>query len=154
MTPEENKAAAAKIHKLRRELERLEKQSAKHAAARAALDAGTSRARVTTANARWARSAEARDLAAKNLADALEAYAVEQREAVRDALARRMPLFLRDLTEAILDAKLHLVEHARRVRDGSSTTARSSAERVAERALMDLQERGVVRRTTSGWALA
>lgn len=35
--------------------------SAKAAQARGSLDAGASRARVTTANARWSRAAEARD---------------------------------------------------------------------------------------------
>ena len=37
------------------------KSAAKASEARAALPAGSSRARVTTANARWARAAEARD---------------------------------------------------------------------------------------------
>lgn len=36
-------------------------QSAKASAAREALPAGSSRAKVTTANARWARAAEERD---------------------------------------------------------------------------------------------
>jgi hypothetical protein len=67
-----NAGRDATIAALRKELARLEKQSAKHAAARAALPAGSSRARVTTANARWARSAEARARAARALADALE----------------------------------------------------------------------------------
>jgi hypothetical protein len=45
------------------------KKAAKCAAARSQLMAGSSRARVTTANARWARAAEARDLYARELAE-------------------------------------------------------------------------------------
>lgn len=41
----------------------------KRTAARAALPAGSSRARVTTANARWARACEQRDLCEKALRD-------------------------------------------------------------------------------------
>jgi hypothetical protein len=44
-----------------KEYRRLAKQSAKASEARSALPAGSSRARVTTANARWMRAAEARD---------------------------------------------------------------------------------------------
>lgn len=46
---------------LRRELERLEKKVQAASEARRRLPAGSSRARVTTANARWARACEARD---------------------------------------------------------------------------------------------
>lgn len=54
--------------KLRRELARAEKASAKASGARAALPAGSSRARVTSANARWARAAEYRDDVSRRLA--------------------------------------------------------------------------------------
>jgi hypothetical protein len=55
------------VRELERELARLEKQSARFAAARAALPPGSSRARVTTANARWARVAEARERVSREL---------------------------------------------------------------------------------------
>ena len=45
----------------------LVKKSLKLSEARAKLEPGTSRARVTTANARWARAAEARDLREREL---------------------------------------------------------------------------------------
>lgn len=64
---------ARKLALLRRELARLEKAAAKAGERRAALPAGSSRARVTTANARWARAAEARDRVERELAEALEA---------------------------------------------------------------------------------
>jgi hypothetical protein len=67
------RVSSAEIERLRREVARLEKQSAKHAAARAALPAGSSRARVTTANARWGRSAEARDCVRAQLEAAIAA---------------------------------------------------------------------------------
>ena len=57
MTPEQQ----ATLAQLRRELARLTKASEKACRARGALPPGSSRARVTTANARWARAAEARD---------------------------------------------------------------------------------------------
>lgn len=44
-----------------RDLDVAERRSQKLAEARAALPPGTSRARVTTVNARWMRAAEARD---------------------------------------------------------------------------------------------
>jgi hypothetical protein len=43
------------------------RKSARFADARAALPAGSSRARVTSANARWARAAEERDRIARQL---------------------------------------------------------------------------------------
>ena len=45
----------------------LVKKSLKLSEARAKLEPGTSRARVTTANARWARAAEARDTREREL---------------------------------------------------------------------------------------
>lgn len=60
------------VETLRRELDRLEKASARAAERRSALPAGSSRARVTTANAFWARVAEARDRVATELRDAEE----------------------------------------------------------------------------------
>ena len=53
---------------LRAELKRAQKASEKVAAARGALPPGSTRARVTTANARWMRKAEYRDRIAKELA--------------------------------------------------------------------------------------
>lgn len=50
-----------KIKKLRRELKVANRASEKAAEARFKLEAGSSRARVTTANARWMRAAEHRD---------------------------------------------------------------------------------------------
>lgn len=55
---------------------RLSKQSAKLAAARSALPAGSSRARVTSANARWARVAEERERVGK----ILDSYGVQRPE--------------------------------------------------------------------------
>jgi hypothetical protein len=49
------------IPELERELARAQRASEKASAARAALPPGSSRARVTTANARWMRAAEHRD---------------------------------------------------------------------------------------------
>ncbi len=49
------------LRQLRAELKRVEAKSSKLSAARAGLPAGSSRARVTTANAKWARAAEQRD---------------------------------------------------------------------------------------------
>ncbi len=51
-----------------RELKAAERASEKACAARAALPPGSSRARVTTANARWMRAAEYRDLVQARLA--------------------------------------------------------------------------------------
>lgn len=53
--------AARMLRTLARQLEDAEKACIKATAARAALPAGSSRARVTTANARWATAAEHRD---------------------------------------------------------------------------------------------
>lgn len=55
--------------KLERELARLTAQSRRLSERRMALPPGSSRARVTSANARWARVAEARDRVAAQLAD-------------------------------------------------------------------------------------
>jgi hypothetical protein len=54
---------------LERALRAAERSSAKASAARRALPAGSSRARVTTANARWMRAAEHRDLLRRQLDD-------------------------------------------------------------------------------------
>lgn len=64
----------ADIRRLEKRVARLTAESERAAAARAALPAGSSRARVTTANARWARKAEARDAAIREL----EALKVEK----------------------------------------------------------------------------
>lgn len=49
------------LERLRKELKKAQAKSLKCAAARHALPPGSSRARVTTANARWASAAEERD---------------------------------------------------------------------------------------------
>lgn len=54
-------AAARMLRALARDLEAAELACIKATAARAALPAGSSRAKVTSANARWARAAEGRD---------------------------------------------------------------------------------------------
>lgn len=59
---------SSQIAKLRRELAKAEKASAKLCEQRAALPPGTSRAKVTTLNAKWARAAEYRDLLQGQLA--------------------------------------------------------------------------------------
>lgn len=56
------------LGKLRAELKRLEAKSAALADARFALPPGSSRARVTSANAKWKRAAEARDRVAAQIA--------------------------------------------------------------------------------------
>lgn len=57
------------LDRLRKELASLEAKSAKLAAARASLPPGSTRARVTTANARWARAAEARETIRRHIAE-------------------------------------------------------------------------------------
>ena len=52
---------ASRLKALRRDLARAEAKSERLCAARADLPPGTSRARVTSANARWAIAAEERD---------------------------------------------------------------------------------------------
>lgn len=69
--------------KLERELERLTKRSAHLAETRVRLPAGAPRKRVTSANARWTRAAEARDRVASEL-DALREQ-IEAEEAQADA---------------------------------------------------------------------
>jgi hypothetical protein len=51
-----------------------EKASEHACTVRAALDAGTSRARITTANARWSRAAEYRDRREATLRELMEKY--------------------------------------------------------------------------------
>lgn len=57
---------------LRRELRRAETASAKACERRASLPPGSSRAKVTTANAKWMRASEHRDRIAKQLAELRE----------------------------------------------------------------------------------
>lgn len=59
------------LTKARKALADAQAKSDRAVEARAALPAGSSRARVTTANARWMRAAEARDRA-QELVDRLE----------------------------------------------------------------------------------
>jgi hypothetical protein len=61
---------AEQIMRLRRELARAEVASLKASESRARLPAGSSRARVTSANAHWARLAEHRDRLLKQLSEA------------------------------------------------------------------------------------
>jgi len=58
------------LKKLRRELAKAEAASERASQARAALPPGSTRARVTSANARWASAAEYRDLLRGQLAEA------------------------------------------------------------------------------------
>lgn len=51
----------AKVERLKRDLAAAQKKSWEAAAKRGALPAGSTRARVTTANAKWSRAAEHRD---------------------------------------------------------------------------------------------
>lgn len=51
------------------ELARAESKSTRCSEKRAELPPGSSRARVTTANAKWARAAEYRDLVSKRIAE-------------------------------------------------------------------------------------
>lgn len=55
---------------LRRQLAQLEAKVRKTSEARRALPPGSSRARVTTANARWATACEARDRVLRQIEDA------------------------------------------------------------------------------------
>lgn len=63
-------AAARMLRALAGDLESAEKATQKCTAARAALPAGSSRARVTTANARWMTAAEHRDRCEARLVNA------------------------------------------------------------------------------------
>lgn len=56
------------LAKLRRALVAATEKSARLSQARAALPPGSSRARVTSANARWGRAAEAREALAREIA--------------------------------------------------------------------------------------
>jgi len=67
----------AQLKRARRELEAAQRKSTKASEARAALPAGSSRARVTTANARWGVAAEARDRAAAEVARLEQMLAAE-----------------------------------------------------------------------------
>lgn len=58
---------ASEVRRLERELARAQKASTRASDARASLPPGSSRARVTTANARWMRAAEHRDRIAAQL---------------------------------------------------------------------------------------
>jgi hypothetical protein len=70
-----------------REVQRLERDVHKASEARRLLSPGSSRARVTTANAKWARKCEARDRAIRVLAEATEAY--ERAKACRSSCTKR-----------------------------------------------------------------
>lgn|GEM_PF-2812699 len=63
----------AEIQKLERELAVAQQKSHKAMEARMRLKPGSTRARVTTANANWARAAEHRDFVKERLERALEA---------------------------------------------------------------------------------
>lgn len=72
--PKANETLDEKIARLRRELEVAQRKSTKAMDRRRAMPPGSSRARVTTANANWARAAESRDRI-KDLLDKAEAVA-------------------------------------------------------------------------------
>lgn len=61
-----------RIKRLEKALAAAQRKSMKAAEARARLPAGATRARVTTANARWARAAEERDRIERELRAARE----------------------------------------------------------------------------------
>lgn len=61
------------IRRLERDLAQAQAKSTRAAERRRSLPAGSSRARVTSANAAWMRAAEYRDLCAARLAAAIEA---------------------------------------------------------------------------------
>lgn len=65
-------AALAEALAADREYQRLARSSERWAARRASLPPGSSRARVTTANAKWAQAAEARDIREAQIRAALE----------------------------------------------------------------------------------
>lgn len=69
---ERMKRESTEISKARAALARAQRASERAADARAALPMGSSRARVTTANARWRAAAEARDRAEAHLNSLLE----------------------------------------------------------------------------------
>ena len=95
-------SAARMLRELARRLESAERAAIKTAVARAALPAGSSRARVTTANARWASCCEERDRQrAAFCAVGLGALA-QQVERVVDAETA--------LAKMTQDARLHLQE--------------------------------------------
>lgn len=71
-------SARSKLLRLERELSKAQAKSLRAAEARRALPPGSSRARVTTANARWMRAAEERD----RIAAALEAARAAEQPAV------------------------------------------------------------------------
>ena len=63
---------AIRIKKLANEYHRLCVESEKACEARGKLDAGSTRARVTSANAKWMRNAEARDRCFSELLEAMK----------------------------------------------------------------------------------
>lgn len=67
--------------KLERELARLTKKSAHLSETRLRLPAGAPRARVTSANAKWSRAAEARDRVAAELKAVREQIEAHKRNA-------------------------------------------------------------------------
>lgn len=70
--------AAADVKRLEKLLEKAQKDSLAWAKRRGAMEPGTSRARVTTANAKWARAAEHRD----RISDLLDAARVRLQAAL------------------------------------------------------------------------
>lgn len=68
------------LARLRRDLARAQAASTRAMDARAALPPGSSRARVTTANARWARAAEHRDRIQEQIDRLVEEIAAEEQE--------------------------------------------------------------------------
>lgn len=71
MTAGEVEAIRVIVNRSFRDLETAQRASTKASEARAALPAGSSRAKVTTANARWMRASEERDRKEDALVQAL-----------------------------------------------------------------------------------
>lgn len=72
---------AARLAKAEKALAKAQAESTKASEARFALPAGSSRARVTTANARWMSKSEHRDRCAREVEEARAALAAEGSEA-------------------------------------------------------------------------
>ncbi len=98
------------LHTKVRDLVASQKASAAAADARSRLPPGSSRARVTTANARWARAAEHRDRCAKAVHDEIaameDAELIEQTNRAEAKLALARQVFGFDPTSGSNIAKL------------------------------------------------
>jgi hypothetical protein len=82
-------AEPTRVRELRKALAKAQAASTKASEARAALPAGSTRARVTSANARWMRCAEERDRIQAELDKAIEQWRVDEDAVRRDLVAQR-----------------------------------------------------------------